>query len=59
MPGNYYIHRAHDLAFEIAEQNAYIREAVAKSREILRTPIPDTFLGRKTRESAPDEEREP
>jgi hypothetical protein len=35
-----------------------MREVAAKARAILKTPIPDTFLGRKTREPPPKEDVE-
>jgi hypothetical protein len=47
--------RVHDLAYEIAEQNAVIRGVVAKSLEVLQSPLPDTFMGRKTQEPFPKE----
>ena len=46
------VYRVHDLASEITEQNAHMREVIAKSKEILRTPAPDTFLGRATQDPA-------
>lgn len=58
MPENRHIYRGHELASEIAEQNARMREVVAKSLDILRGTVPDTFLGRETREpSTKAEER--
>ncbi|MCP3402106.1 MULTISPECIES: hypothetical protein [unclassified Bradyrhizobium] len=50
------VYRVHDLAFEIAEQNAVMKELVARSAEVLKLPSPDTFLGRKTQEPFPREE---
>ena len=35
-----------------------MRESIALSREILREPVPDTFLGRKTQEPFPKEGEE-
>jgi hypothetical protein len=32
-----------------------LRELIAESREMLREPLPDTFLGRKTQEPFPNE----
>jgi hypothetical protein len=60
MSDNPHIDRAHRLAAEIAEQNASAREVIAKALEVLRAPMPDTFLGRKTQapfrqEDAPSE----
>ena len=55
MPGNTNINRVHDLAYDIAEQNAYMRSVIAQSLEILRKPIPDTFLGRATHDQFPNE----
>jgi hypothetical protein len=50
-----HISRVRSLTSEIAEQNAFIREIVAKSVEVLKAPQPDTFLGRKTQEPFPHE----
>jgi hypothetical protein len=44
------VHRTQSLAFEIAQANARMREVIASSFEILRTLVPDTFLGRKTQD---------
>ena len=46
------------LAYEIAEQNAVARALVAKCMEILSSPQPDTFLGRKTQEPFPRQSAE-
>jgi hypothetical protein len=51
-----HICRARVLVSEIAEQNAVIREFLEKSLEVLKTPLPDTFAGRKTQEPFPKEE---
>ena len=48
--------RAHDSATKIDDQNARMRELVAKSIEALKLPMPDTFLGRKTQEPFPKED---
>ena len=48
--------RAHDSATKINDQNARMRELVAKSIEALKLPMPDTFLGRKTQEPFPKED---
>ena len=50
------INRVHDLAVEIAEQNAKIRMATAQAAEALKLPKPDTFLGRKTQEPFPQQD---
>jgi len=50
-----HVRRARALISEIAEQNAATRELMAKSLEVLRTPQPDTFVGRKTQEPFPKE----
>lgn len=53
-----HISRVRGSASEIAEQNtAHIREVIAKSREVLKEPLPDTFLGRKTNEPFPKQEK--
>jgi hypothetical protein len=36
-----------------AEQNARLRDLTVEASEVLRLPMPDTFLGRKTQESFP------
>ncbi|MBR0688983.1 hypothetical protein JQ594_23880 [Bradyrhizobium manausense] len=51
-----HIARAHDLAFEIAEQNAIIRSVVESALALLNEPAPDTFLGRKTQKPFPAED---
>ena len=53
MPDNPHIHYVHNHVSEIAEQNALVREAVRRALEMLRKPIPDPFLGRKTHEPFP------
>lgn len=55
MASNDHIHRVHLLTAEIVAQNAVIREVIAQATEILKTPVPDTFLGRKTYEPYPIE----
>ena len=49
------IHRAYSVASQIAQQNAIIREVIAKAMDVLRAPVPDTFLGRQTHEPFPKE----
>jgi hypothetical protein len=56
MPGNPRIHYVHNHASEIAEQIAFMRETVRRAVEMLRLPIPDTFLGRKTHDPFPAED---
>jgi hypothetical protein len=51
------VHHTRSLAFEIAQANADMRELIGSSLEILKTPIPDTFLGRKTQEPFPVERK--
>jgi hypothetical protein len=51
-----HIRRAHALISEIAARNAVVRELLENSLEVLRTPKPDTFVGRKTQEPFPKEE---
>ena len=50
------IRRIHHEASKIAELNTSLREQIAKALEILKTAVPDTFLGRKTYEPFPSEE---
>jgi hypothetical protein len=59
-----HLQRLHSEASAICSQNAFMRDIVARSREILKQAVPDTFLGRKTFEpfpreisSAPDSDR--
>jgi hypothetical protein len=49
-------HQVRDLASDIADQNAQMRDIIAKAMDVLRTPVPDTFLGRKTQEPFPRED---
>ncbi|MBH5400889.1 hypothetical protein HZZ13_24370 [Bradyrhizobium sp. CNPSo 4010] len=37
------------------EQAEYMRQIVRECRELLKQPLPDTFLGRKTHEPFPPE----
>jgi hypothetical protein len=37
-----------------AKHLEFVREAIARSREVLGVPRPDTFAGRKTQEPFPD-----
>jgi hypothetical protein len=55
------IHRNQNLAAEIARDMAAIAEVLAKAREALALPIPDTFLGRQRHAMIPrpDEEGPP
>jgi hypothetical protein len=48
MLDNPQIHRVRDLASEITEQNAVMREMAEKSLETLSMSPPNTFLGHKT-----------
>ena len=58
MADNPHIAHVRSMADLIGRQNAATRDIVAKSREILRTPPPDTFLGRKTQQPFPDRDDE-
>jgi hypothetical protein len=53
MAGKTPIEHVRALTSEIVQQNGIARQLVAKSLEVLRTPLPDTFLGRKTQEPFP------
>ena len=55
---NHHIHRIHHLTYEISEQNAVVRDIIARCLEVLKIPTPDTFLGRKTQEPFPEENAE-
>jgi hypothetical protein len=46
MPENRNIQDVRQLASEIAEENGRMRGLVAKSLEVPKTPVADTFLGR-------------
>ena len=50
------IQRIQNEASAIAQQNAQMREQIAKAIEILKTEMPDTFLGRKTYDPFPRED---
>jgi hypothetical protein len=51
------IHRLSNALKDVAAQHlGMIRAALATSRELLKSPMPDTFLGRKTQEPFPPEE---
>ncbi|MBR0844520.1 hypothetical protein JQ607_30330 [Bradyrhizobium liaoningense] len=52
------IHRVHEVARAVTEVSARIRDTLALCREVLSLPLPDTFLGRKTREPFPEERNE-
>jgi hypothetical protein len=56
MPDHSHIFRVHSHAAEIAEQNAFMRDLVRRAMEILGSPAPDTFPGRKTQETFPAED---
>ena len=56
MAGKTPIERVRTLTSEIAQQNVLARELVAMCLDVLRTPAPDTFLGRKTHEPFPGAE---
>ena len=47
MPSQF-IYRVHNEAVQIARQRAFIRETIARARELLSAPAPDIFIGRKT-----------
>ncbi|SFP66961.1 hypothetical protein SAMN05216330_10969 [Bradyrhizobium sp. Ghvi] len=49
------IRRVHNEASAIAQQNAHMREQIAKALELLKAAVPDTFLGRRTYEPFPSE----
>lgn len=51
-----YFQRVHDEASAVAKQDAYVRDLIARSFEILRMSLPDLFLGRKTQEPFPSED---
>ncbi|WP_407180258.1 hypothetical protein [Bradyrhizobium sp. STM 3562] len=44
---------------ELARQTERTREITKQAVELLRQPVPDTFLGRKTQEPFPREEQGP
>ncbi|MBR1160797.1 hypothetical protein [Bradyrhizobium elkanii] len=50
------VFRVHDEAVQIAKQTALVRDLVAWAAELLKLPLADTFLGRKTQEPFPQEE---
>ncbi|KYG98444.1 hypothetical protein [Bradyrhizobium sp. DOA1] len=55
MPGgNTRLRNIHDEIAAIARQNTFVRALIARSCEILKQPVPDTFLGRKTHEPFPE-----
>ncbi len=47
------IHRIQDETAAITQQNASMREVIAKCLEVLKIPVPDTFLGRRTHDPFP------
>jgi hypothetical protein len=53
-----HIRIVHDVPSGIVEQNAIIKQVVTKSVEMLEAPLPDTFLGRKTQEPFPREDKQ-
>ncbi|QOZ32833.1 hypothetical protein [Bradyrhizobium sp. CCBAU 53421] len=50
------VYRVHNEATRITNESAFIREIVQRALELLKLPVPDTFLGRKTQEPFPQEE---
>ncbi|TKV74164.1 hypothetical protein FDV58_33770 [Bradyrhizobium elkanii] len=50
------IYRVYDEAVQITRQTALVRQIVARSVVLLNLSVPDTFLGRRTQESFPQEE---
>ena len=54
--GDHPILRTRTVASEIEEQNEIIRVIIAKCLDVLKVPLPDTFLGRKTQEAFPKED---
>jgi hypothetical protein len=51
------IHRMSNTLKDVdARHLKLMHEAVAESHEILKSPVPDTFAGRKTQESFPTED---
>ena len=46
-------YRVYNAAVEIAEANARMLEVLAKSAELLKAPLPDTFLGRPNHDPIP------
>jgi len=47
------VHRVSDLAAEVGRAHTAMISIIAKSRELLRDPPPDTFLGRPIHEPIP------
>ncbi|MBB4368644.1 hypothetical protein GGD63_001423 [Bradyrhizobium sp. cir1] len=56
MAGHTHILLVRNLAAEITEQNARMRDLLAEAAEVLKLPKPDTFLGRKSYEPFPMED---
>lgn len=56
------VHRRSNTSKDLETQHlALVQEAIARSLEVLKSPLPDTFAGRKTQEPFPrdnDEENE-
>jgi hypothetical protein len=51
------VHRLSNTMKDLAATHLELmREAIAKSREILKGPAPDSFTGRKTQEPFPSED---
>lgn len=50
--------RIYHLLETDAKLTAQIRQALAEAREILKSPLPDTFLGRKSFEPFSHEDKE-
>ncbi|AMA59377.1 hypothetical protein [Bradyrhizobium sp. CCGE-LA001] len=56
MPGdNPNTRHIHEEIAALARQRNFLRQLIAQSCEVLKTPVPDTFLGRKTQEPFPRE----
>ena len=53
------VYRPSNTSKELETQHlALMQEALARSREVLKSPPPDTFAGRKTQEPFPGEKDE-
>jgi hypothetical protein len=51
-----HIARVHDVIAEVRKQSDHARKILADSCKVLREPMPDTFLGRKTQEPFPNQD---
>ena len=56
MPENGYIQYNQTLSLWVAQAKVQSKVAVAKSRELLSEPLPDTFLGHQTQKAFPKED---